>query len=109
MLMLIALVGAHCLLDFAGQGDFMSKAKNPAAPIPGVPWATVLASHAAIHGAAVAIITGVWWLFIAEASIHFLTDDAKCRGKLTFNQDQAIHLGCKVAWWVIALAVGVAS
>lgn len=105
MLMIIALIGAHCLFDYAGQGDFMSKAKNRAAPIPGVPWATVLAGHAAIHGAAVALITGLWWLFIAEAAIHFLTDDAKCTGKISFNADQAIHIGCKFAWWGIALAL----
>lgn len=103
MLMLIALIGAHCFFDYAGQGDFMSKAKNRTAPIPGVPWATVLAGHAAIHGAAVALITGIWWLFIAEAVIHFLTDDAKCRGKISFNVDQAIHIGCKAAW--VGLAV----
>lgn len=103
-MMLVLLIGAHCFLDYAGQGDFMSKAKNRAAPIPGVPWATVLAAHAAIHGAAVAWITGLWWLAIAEAAIHFLTDDAKCRGKISFNQDQAIHIACKMAWVGIAWA-----
>lgn len=98
----IALVGAHCLFDYAGQGDFMSKAKNRTAPIPGVPWQTVLAGHAAIHGAAAALITGLWWVFLAEAAIHFLTDDAKCQGKISFNVDQAIHLGCKLVWAVAA-------
>lgn len=104
-LMLIALIGAHCYFDYAGQGDFMSNAKNRTKAIPGVPWATVLAGHAAIHGAAVALITGVWWLFLAEVAIHFLTDDAKCTGKMGFNTDQAIHIGCKFAWWGIALAL----
>jgi hypothetical protein len=102
-LMLIALVAAHCLFDYAGQGDFMSKAKNRTAPIPGVPWATVLAGHVAIHGAAVALVTGIWWLFFAEAIIHFVTDDAKCRGRISFNADQLIHLSCKFAWCAIAL------
>lgn len=94
----ITLIGAHCLLDYAGQGDFMSKAKNRTAPFPGVPWQTVLAAHCAIHGAAVALITGIWWLFLAEAIAHWVTDDAKCRGKITFNQDQIIHLVCKALW-----------
>jgi len=102
MLTGVALIGAHCLFDYAGQGDFMSKAKNRSAPVPGVPWQTVLAAHAAIHGAAVALITGLWWLFLVEAVAHFVTDDLKCRGRLTFNQDQAIHLGCKAVWLLIA-------
>lgn len=102
-MMLIALIGAHCLFDFAGQGDFMSNAKNAMKPIPTVPWQTVLASHAAIHGAAVALIAGIWWLFIAEAVIHFITDDIKCRGKISFNQDQAVHLLCKVGWVGVAM------
>lgn len=103
LMMLIALIGAHCLFDFAGQGDFMSKAKNRTAPIPGVPWQTVLASHAAIHGAAAALITGLSWVFLAEAALHFLTDDAKCQGKISFNGDQAIHIGHKLAWWAVAV------
>lgn len=102
LLMAIALIGAHCFFDYAGQGDFMSNAKNRLKPIPTVPWQTILASHAAIHGAAVALITGIWWLFLAEAIIHFITDDAKCQNKITFNQDQAIHLVCKAVWLLIA-------
>ncbi|PXW75969.1 uncharacterized protein DUF3307 [Blastomonas natatoria] len=104
-LMLIALIGAHCLFDYAGQGDFMSKAKNRTTAIPGVPWQTVLASHAAIHGAAASLITGVWWVFFAEAAIHFMTDDAKCQGRISFNADQAIHIGCKLAWWGLAIGL----
>lgn len=105
MMMLIALLAAHALADYPLQGDFLSKAKNRTAPIPGVPWQQALGAHVVIHGAAVALITGIWWLFVAEATIHWLTDDAKCRGKLTFNQDQAIHLACKAIWWVIAVAI----
>ena len=104
-MMAVALVGVHCFFDFAGQGDFMSKAKNRTAPIPTVPWQTVLASHAAIHGAAVALITGIWWLFIAEAVVHFITDDLKCRGKMGFNADQGIHLASKGLWLAIAMAL----
>lgn len=103
--MLVALIGAHALFDYAGQGDFMSKAKNRTTPIPGVPWWNVLAGHAAIHGAAVALITGIWWLFVVEAAIHFVTDDAKCRGRISYNVDQAIHVACKVAYWLIALGM----
>jgi Protein of unknown function (DUF3307) len=102
----IALVGAHCLADYPLQGDFLSKAKNRMAPIPGVPWQQALGAHVTIQGAFVAMLTGVWWLFFLEATIHWFTDDAKCRGRISFNQDQAIHLACKAAWvgivWCLA-------
>lgn len=105
MMMLVLLIGAHGFFDYAGQGDFMAKAKSRVAPIPTVPWQQVLFSHAMIHGAAVAWITGLWWLAIPEAAIHFLTDDAKCRGKISYHTDQAIHYACKLAWWLIAVAL----
>jgi len=104
-MMLVALIGAHAFFDYAGQGDFMSKAKNRTAPFPGVPWWNILAAHAAIHGAAVALITGLWWLALPEAAIHFLTDDAKCRGRISYNMDQGVHVGCKLVWWAAALAL----
>ena len=97
----IGLLAGHALADYPLQGDFLSKAKNRLAPIPGVPWWQALGAHAIIHGAFVAFITGIWWLFLAEVAIHAITDDAKCQGKLTFNQDQAIHLVCKAAWLAV--------
>lgn len=104
-LMLIALIGAHFFFDFAGQGDFMAKAKNPLAPIPGVPWRTVLTAHAAIHATAVALITGVWWLFLFEYAAHSAIDEGKCRGAYGFNADQIAHLICKLAWFLTAIAL----
>ena len=97
----IGLLAGHALADYPLQGDFLARAKNRLAPIPGVPWWQALGAHAILHGALVAIVTGIAWLFVAEAVIHALTDDAKCRGRLTFNQDQAIHLTCKVAWFSV--------
>ena len=98
--MLFKLLGAHALADYPLQGDFLAKAKNRKAPIPGVPWYQALGAHAIIHGAAVAIITGKPVLGVAEAVVHAITDDLKCRGKLTYNQDQAIHVACKAIWWL---------
>ena len=95
---LFAMIGAHALADYPLQGDFLAKAKNRTAPIPGVPWYQALGAHAVIHGAAVAVITRSPALGLAETAIHAVTDDLKCRGKLSFNQDQAIHLACKVLW-----------
>jgi hypothetical protein len=105
MLVLITLLAAHAFADYAGQGDFMAKAKNRMAPIPGVPWWQPMAAHATIHGGLVALITGIWWLAPLEAVAHFLTDDAKCRGRISYNTDQAIHVGCKVLWWLVAVSL----
>ena len=103
--MFFGLIAAHALCDYPLQGDFLSKAKNRLAPIPGVPWWQALWAHGAIHGGAVALVTGVWWLGLLEAAGHFVIDDMKCSGRLRFNQDQYAHLLCKVAWLVIAVNV----
>lgn len=96
--LLLALLVAHAVCDYPLQGDFLSKAKNATAPIPGVPWQQALGAHAAIHGGAVWLLTGHWWLGALEAALHAIIDDAKCRGRISFNQDQALHALCKVVW-----------
>lgn len=98
-LMLAALLFAHFYLDFAGQGDFLAKAKNHTAPLPGVPWDTALFAHSVQHGAAVALITGYPLLGVCEAVVHGVTDYAKCAGWIDFNQDQAVHIWSKFAWF----------
>lgn len=92
------MIFGHALADYPLQGDFLAKAKNRMAPIPGVPWWQALGAHAAIHGGVVALITRDWRLGVAEAAVHAITDDLKCRGKIDFNTDQAIHLACKIVW-----------
>lgn len=99
---LFTMIAAHAVADYPLQGDFLSKAKNRANPIPGVPWYHGLGAHALIHGLAVGLVTGSTKLAIAETVIHAITDDAKCNGKLTFDQDQAIHVGCKVLWYLLS-------
>lgn len=105
MLTLIALLGAHWFFDYAGQGDFMAKAKNPVLPLVGVPWRPVLIAHAGIHAAAVALITGLSLLFVCEYVAHYAIDRLKCDGHITFETDQHLHLVCKVVWWAVWLAV----
>jgi hypothetical protein len=97
-LMIFALLIGHTLADYPLQGDFLSRAKNRAAPIAGVPWYQALGAHALIHAGFVWAITGVWWLGLAEGLAHAVIDDRKCAGRLSFNQDQALHAVCKVAW-----------
>lgn len=99
MLMLVELLGAHALFDFVLQGEFIALGKNRYKPTPLVPWYHAMLAHVTLHGAAVAIITGIWWLFIVEAVIHFITDDLKCANKISTDTDQWIHLVCKFIWW----------
>jgi hypothetical protein len=101
--MLAGLIVAHVVCDYPLQGDFLAKAKNRAAPLPGVPWWQALGAHAAIHGGGVWLVTGSIWLGLAETVAHAVIDDRKCSGRLTFNQDQALHVALKVLWVAIAM------
>lgn len=93
-----ALLAGHALCDYPLQGDFLARAKNRFAPLPGVPWYQALGSHAIIHGGAVALITGMPLLGLAETLAHAVIDDAKCAGRIGFNTDQALHVVCKAMW-----------
>ena len=93
--MFLVMVGWHALADYPLQGDFMARAKNPFAPVSGVPWATIMASHAAIHGLGVGVITGSAWLGLAELVAHSAIDVSKCKGLIGFNTDQWLHVACK--------------
>lgn len=98
------LVFAHALADYPLQGDFLARGKNRTAPILGVPWQHPLAAHSIIHGGLVGLITGSIWLGVAETICHAAIDDAKCRGKIGYHADQALHIICKVIWIVILWA-----
>lgn len=107
MEILFLMVGAHFLADYPLQGDFLSKAKNRANPIKGVPWYQGMIAHASIHGLAVGLVTGVWWLGIMELIAHAAIDDAKCTGKICFNTDQILHIVCKFIWFGLFIMVSV--
>jgi hypothetical protein len=102
---LALLIFAHFLADYPLQGDFLAKGKNRLNPIPGIPFWHPLTAHAVIHGGFVGIITGTLWLGLAETVVHWITDDAKCRGKISYNVDQAIHIICKIVWVVFLFYV----
>lgn len=99
------LVIAHALFDYPLQGDFLAAAKNHTKPIPGVPWYQALAAHAVIQGGAVWLLTGSPLLGLAEAVVHASTDYLKCAGRISYNVDQAIHIGCKALWAAIVIGV----
>jgi hypothetical protein len=95
---LLMLCAGHALCDYPLQGDFLAKGKNKFAPIPGMPYWQLLLAHSLIHAGMVLLVTGSVALALLELGIHFLTDYAKCAGWIDFNEDQAIHYGCKLVW-----------
>lgn len=103
--MFLAMVALHAIADYPLQGDFLSRAKNYWAPIPGVPWYQALGAHSAIHAGAVGLVTGSVWLALAEFFVHAVTDNAKCAGRISFNTDQAIHIACKLVWAALAVVL----
>jgi hypothetical protein len=105
-MLLISLLLAHFLADYPLQGDFLSRAKNPMNPIPGVPWYQAMFAHCFIHAAFVALLTDNLVFGVAELVIHFVTDRAKCYNWLSFNEDQAIHLTMKLAYFLL-IAMGI--
>ncbi len=76
----------------------MSDAKNHKSPLAGIPWWHAMLAHCLIHAGMVIVITGSVWMALAELFIHYAIDYAKCGDWISFNQDQAIHYGCKILW-----------
>lgn len=97
--LLLMLIG-HAVADYPLQGDWLSKAKNHTLTlVPGEAiWPGALASHALIQAGAVWLVTQSWMLMAFEFFAHAAIDHAKCSGRLTYNQDQALHVVCKMAW-----------
>ena len=100
MLFLKLAVG-HFICDYPLQGDFLAAAKNHRKPIPGVPWYQALMAHSAIQAGMVWFVTGKLGFAIIEFVLHAGIDWAKNNNSISFNQDQACHLLCKVAYVVI--------
>ncbi len=103
--LLLALLIGHALCDFPLQGEYLANGKNwrflkhlqdPSRP-PQI-WVACMSAHCLIHTGAVWIITGSPLIAVAEFVLHWSIDVAKCRGMTTFNQDQFLHVLCKVAY-----------
>jgi hypothetical protein len=104
-LLFLALVIAHVVCDYPLQGDFLARAKNHKQPIPGVPFYQALGAHALMHGGAVWLLTGFWWLGVMEIAAHALIDYAKCDGRIGFNVDQGMHVVCKGVYALIIVGL----
>lgn len=106
--MLFLLLAGHALCDYPLQGDFLAQGKNRHTTLGamerGTMWLHLLTAHALIHGGMVALVTGRADLGAAETVIHWLTDWAKCEGRIGFHTDQAIHVLCKLIWVGVVFA-----
>jgi len=106
MVLLFKFVIAHAFGDFVLQGEVMARAKSRryvataerGAGFP--PWYYWLTAHALVHGGFVFAITGVAALGLVETLLHIVIDWLKCEHRISFHQDQALHLLCKVGYCV---------
>ena len=97
------LLVAHVFTDYVLQSEFMADAKHPASTYRREkfgPWWWWAFAHALVNGAGVYWATYSFWCAYFETAVHGLVDYAKCRGRLTTAQDQALHLASKVLWFL---------
>ncbi len=112
--LLFFLIAAHWLMDFALQPDPMAvckcrRANHPLKAV--VPWYYWLTSHAFVHGGTVGVVVrwcGFDWnvavaLALAETVIHWVVDFGKCENWYGLAADQAMHIVCKIVWWLLLI------
>jgi len=97
------LVFIHCIFDFAGQGTFLSTAKNWNTPIPGVPWYLAMSIHVFMHAFPVLMMTGSMVCFMLELVSHFVIDAIKIEGRISFATDQLLHISVKIVYVYLIL------
>lgn len=106
--LLFLLLFGHAVADWGLQPGELSRAKRSFLPEgAGLPWVWALSMHSMIHAGFVFLFTFSLLLGVLEFVTHWLTDLAKCHGRIGLKTDQAIHVGCKVAW-VALIIMGVA-
>jgi hypothetical protein len=106
------LIVAHALADFPLQGDYLAQTKNRHTELSkklfnsgqGTLWPWHLFCHAAIHGGAVAYVTGSVALGCAEVVAHMGIDLLKNEGKIGYMTDQVLHIACKLLWAAITVS-----
>jgi hypothetical protein len=98
------LAAAHAVADWPLQPGDMGNAKRPGGNAR-IHWTFALGCHSLIHGGAVALVTGQWWIGALETVAHAMIDGAKCRLGFSNAMDQVLHFACKPVWAVLAVWV----
>jgi hypothetical protein len=110
--MLFLLIAGHALGDYPLQPDAMATCKCRKAHLPlqnEVPWYYWMAAHVLTHGLVTAFIVAFWThdndlavkVGMLEAGVHWIIDTLKCEGVFGIHVDQALHVLCKVTWWLL--------
>jgi hypothetical protein len=115
--LLFLLLAAHAMGDFGLQTDWVAQYKSRHIPPPegakskrpDLIWIHVLSAHCIIHGGMVAVITGFWWLGLAEFIAHWVIDFGKGEKWFGFHTDQFLHIACKLIWFGICIGIGIES
>ena len=94
----------HFVCDFVLQTDRMAREKIAGSDVT-LNWRWWLISHAATHGLAVALLTGVPRLGLAEMVLHAIIDWCKGRFRFSLALDQGLHLACKLLWVVLIVSI----
>jgi hypothetical protein len=107
-LVFLFLVG-HAVCDFVLQSEQMGAAKSrrrslrtehrPEFP----PWYFWLSAHSLTHGGAVYLVTGSWYLGAVESIAHAVIDHVKCEERISIQQDQALHIACKLVYVLLLI------
>jgi hypothetical protein len=103
------LMFGHFVMDYGLQTSFVAVekshlyGKDPEKPEikPIAPWYQVLLAHSWLHAGAVYLVTHSLTLAIFELIAHWCIDYTKCSKRLTYNQDQFLHYGCKLIWTIL--------
>ena len=101
---LFLLLVGHAVCDFVLQPEAMGLGKSRrrnvrvdrGADFP--PWYVWLTAHSLTHGGAVYLVSGSWELGALESLLHAGIDHLKCEERITFHQDQALHIACKIVY-----------
>ncbi len=116
MIMLLKLLMAHAIGDFAIRTEAMSKGKSrhykadyakylPSGQKVVQVWFYYLTAHALVNSAAVWLATDDVRVALLELVLHWVIDFAKCEGWFNPHVDQFLHILCKVVYAVMLGAV----
>lgn len=100
MTILFWLLVGHAAADWQFQSAAHSRDKNPLLS-PSL-WFYAMSAHCLVNAGAVAWATGSVTLGVMEFVWHFIIDLLKCYRLLDRNEDQALHITCKLCWAALA-------